>query len=66
MYYSAYKEHISLSSPWSPSFLSHFEKDLKPFKVSKSAIRLPNKDPLPLQLIREIICFRKEEILSQV
>ncbi len=62
MYYSAYKKHISLSSPWSSAFLQAFETSLKPFKVSKSAIQIPHDIPLPASLIRRIVQFRKQEI----
>ncbi|MGN6492749.1 MAG: iron chaperone [Agriterribacter sp.] len=61
IYYSAYAKHISLSSPWSEAFLNNFEKDLKDFKVSRSAIQLPNDKPLPLDLIKRFIEFRKKE-----
>lgn len=38
IYYSAYAKHISLSYPYSETFLKTFEDDLKKYKVSKSAI----------------------------
>lgn len=63
IYYSAYAQHISLSSPWSEGFLSNFREELKAFKVSKSAIQLPNDKPLPLDLIKQFIEFRKKETL---
>jgi len=61
IYYSAYTKHISLSSPWSDAFLKKFEKDLKKLKVTKSAIQLPNEEPLPSALIKRMVKFRKEE-----
>lgn len=61
IYYSAYAKHISLSSPFSSELLKHFENELKKYKVSKSAIQFPNNEPLPLDLIRKIIAFRKKE-----
>ena len=61
IYYSAYTNHISLSNPFSQEFLEHFKDDLKNYKVSKSAIQIPNSDPLPVKLITEIIRFRKKE-----
>ena len=61
IYYSAYAKHISISSPFSEALLKKFEKDLKKLKVSKSAIQLPNEDPLPLALIKGIVEFRKKE-----
>ena len=61
LYYSAYTKHISLSSPWSDALLNTFRKELKQYKVSRSAIQLPNDKPLPTELIRSIVVFRKEE-----
>lgn len=61
IYYSAYDKHISLSSPFSEGLLKTFEKELKNYKVSKSAIQLPNKDPLPLDLVKRIVEYRKKE-----
>lgn len=61
IYYSAYAKHISLSHPYSQAFLKAFENDLKAYKVSKSAIQIPNNKPLPVDLIKRIIDFRKKE-----
>lgn len=61
IYYSAYKSHISLSSPWSPALLAAFKEDLAKYNVSKSAIQLPNDQPLPVALIKKIVQFRKKE-----
>ncbi|MGN6436302.1 MAG: iron chaperone [Agriterribacter sp.] len=63
IYYSAYAQHISLSSPWSEAFLNNFKNELKAFKVSKSAIQLTNEKPLPLDLIERFIEFRKKETM---
>lgn len=61
IYYSAYAKHISLSSPWSAALLKEFAPELEKLNVSKSAIQLPNKDELPVELIKRIIIFRKKE-----
>ena len=61
IYYSAYAKHISLSHPFSEAFLKTFHGDLKEYKVSKSAIQIPNNKPLPIDLIKRIIEFRKKE-----
>lgn len=61
IYYCAFPKHISISNPWSQSFLKHFEADLKKYKVSKSIIQLPNLEPLPMDLIGAIVQFRAEE-----
>lgn len=61
IYYSAYPKHISLSHPFSARLLKTFEKELKKYKVSKSAIQFPNSEALPLDLIKRIVEFRKKE-----
>jgi uncharacterized protein YdhG (YjbR/CyaY superfamily) len=61
IYYAAFPNHISLSNPFSQAFLQEFAQELKNYKVSKSVIQLPNKDELPLVLIKRMIAFRKKE-----
>lgn len=61
IYYCAFPKHLSLSGVWSEALLKEFEEELKALKVSKSAIQFPHSDPLPLELIKRIIQFRKEE-----
>lgn len=61
IYYCAFPKHITISSPWSEIFLKEFEKDLKEMKVSKSAIQFPHQKPLPVDLIKRILIFRKKE-----
>lgn len=61
IYYSAYKAHITLSYPWTAAFLTHFQKELAGYKMSKSAIQLPNNEPLPEALIKKIVQFRLKE-----
>ena len=61
VYYSAYKSHISLSSPWSAALLAAFKTGLAKYNVSKSAIQFPNDEPLPVALIKKIVQFRMKE-----
>lgn len=64
IYYSGYANHVSISHPWSKDLLAEFAKELSEYKVSKAAIQFPNNKPLPTELIKKILAFRKEEILS--
>lgn len=61
IYYSAYAKHISLSYPFSAALLKRFEQELEGYKLSKSALQLPSNQELPLDLIRGIVAFRKDE-----
>ncbi len=62
VYYAGFKQHVTLSNPWSQEFLQTFNEDLKGLKVSKAAIQFPNDQPLPKALIEKIIKFRKKEV----
>lgn len=61
IYYSAAKNHISLSYPYSQALLDEFKSELLKYKMSKSALQLPDKDPLPLDLIKRIVEYRVKE-----
>lgn len=61
IYYCAFPKHLTISSPWSEAMLKEFETELKGMKVSKSAIQLPHDKPLPTDLIKRILKFRKAE-----
>lgn len=61
IYYAAYAKHISLSYPFSQAFLTEFATELKAYKTSKSAIQIPLNKPLPIEMIKQIILFRKNE-----
>jgi|SRR5690606_13436885 len=61
IYYCAFAKHLTISSPWSEAMLQEFEKDLKGYKVSKSAIQFPLDKELPVDLITRILKFRKKE-----
>ena len=61
IYYAAFPNHITLSHPFSPAFLQHFHAQLANYKLSKAALQLPIKDPLPVDFIKAIIQFRKQE-----
>lgn len=54
-YYAAFKEHYSVFV--SPDVLQVFKEKLKNFSLSKSAIRIPSGQPVPDELLREIIAF---------
>lgn len=62
IYYCAFKQHLSISHPWSQALLQAFEPELKGLKVSKSVIQFPHADELPLDFIKRILQFRKKEI----
>jgi uncharacterized protein YdhG (YjbR/CyaY superfamily) len=60
IFYSAYKNHISISIPPSKVY-EIFKEELSAYKVSKSAIQLPLNQKLPLKLIADMTRFRLKE-----
>lgn len=61
-YYAVFKEHYSFFVM--PDVLKVFKDKLKSYSLSKSAIRIPLADPVPGDLIREIIGFAAEANLE--
>jgi uncharacterized protein YdhG (YjbR/CyaY superfamily) len=61
VYYSGATNHISLSYPFSEALLAEFKTELSKYKVSKSAIQFPDKDPMPVDMIRRIVQYRVKE-----
>lgn len=61
LYYSAYKNHFSLSFPPPFTVFDVFKKELAPYEQSKSAIRFPLDKPVPVKLIKEMAIYRAKE-----
>jgi uncharacterized protein YdhG (YjbR/CyaY superfamily) len=59
VYYAAYKNHIGFYP--TPSGITTFESRLTNYKYSKGAIQFPIDQPLPKELIQDILRFRIEE-----
>ncbi len=60
-YYSAYKNHYSLSCPPPFTLFDVFKKELAPYKMSKSTIQFPFDQPIPTELIFKMAKFRAKE-----
>ncbi len=63
VYYAAWKEHIGFY-PASPG-MSVFDKELAKYERSKGTIRFPLDQPLPLDLISQIVKFRVQENIEK-
>jgi uncharacterized protein YdhG (YjbR/CyaY superfamily) len=59
VYYAAFKGHYSLFP--TGSGIKHFKDRLTNFKTSKGTIQFKFGDPLPVELITDIVRFRLEE-----
>ena len=64
VYYSAYKNHFSISCPPPFTIFEVFKKELLPYKTSKSAIQFPLEKSIPAKLIADIAKFRAKENLE--
>lgn len=63
IHFALFKHHIGLYP--TPSGVTAFATELTAYKTSKGAIRFPLETPLPLELIRRITEFRKQEIIAK-
>ncbi len=59
VYFAGCKGHIGFYP--TNSGISNFEKELASYKTSKGAIQFPLGQPMPLDLIRQIVLFRVAE-----
>lgn len=63
VHFSAYKNHIGFYP--TSSGVSHFKDRLAGYELSKGTIQFPIDQPLPYDLIREIVAFRVKENLEK-
>lgn len=64
VYYSGYKNHISIY----PAPREHplFAEELTQYKGGKGTIQFPLNQPIPMELIHRIVEFRLQENLNKV
>jgi uncharacterized protein YdhG (YjbR/CyaY superfamily) len=63
VYFGAYKSHIGFYP--TPSGTEKFQEELALYKSDKGSIRFPLDQPIPLDLIAEIVKFRVQENLEK-
>lgn len=63
IYFAAFKNHISIYP--APRGAEVFKNRLAAYKGGKGTIQLPLNQPIPFDLIREIVQFRIEENLAR-
>jgi uncharacterized protein YdhG (YjbR/CyaY superfamily) len=59
VHFAAFKDHISLFP--GASGVEAFADRLKAYKISKGTIQFPHGQPLPLELVKEIVRYRVDE-----
>jgi uncharacterized protein YdhG (YjbR/CyaY superfamily) len=62
VYFAGYKGHIGFYPTAKP--IVHFKELLMSYKTSKGAIQFNINEPLPIELIKEITCFRLNQLNS--
>lgn len=64
VWFAAFKHHIGFYP--TPSAIVAFKDKLTLYKTSKGAIQFPIDQPIPLELIKEIVHFRVKENLNDL
>ena len=62
-YFAAYPKHIGVYA--TPNAHSQFSKELATYKQGKGSVQFPLNQELPLELIKKMVIFRKQEILAK-
>ncbi len=55
-----FKKHVGLYPH--PTTLEHFAEQLKEYKTSKGTVQFPLDKPLPAQLIKEMVAYRRDVV----
>jgi uncharacterized protein YdhG (YjbR/CyaY superfamily) len=63
VHFAAFKNHIGFYP--APTGLDAFKDDIAPYLHSKGAVQFPLDKPIPFDLVRRIVEFRKEENLKK-
>jgi uncharacterized protein YdhG (YjbR/CyaY superfamily) len=63
VHFGCYAKHIGFYP--TPTAISAFKKELKPYKCSKGTVQFPLDQPVPLDLVRRMVKFRVAEVLSE-
>lgn len=61
--FAAHKNHIGLYP--APRGSEKFNKELSPYRAAKSTVRFPLDEPVPFELIRQIVKLRVKENLRK-
>lgn len=59
VHFAAYKNHIGFYP--TPSGIDAFKAELSKYKGAKGSVQFPINEPLPYELIKEIVKFRVQE-----
>jgi uncharacterized protein YdhG (YjbR/CyaY superfamily) len=60
VHFAGYKNHVGFYPV--PSGIEAFKKELSVYKGAKGSVQFPINQPMPLDLIKRIVQFRKKEV----
>jgi uncharacterized protein YdhG (YjbR/CyaY superfamily) len=63
VHFGAFKHHIGFYP--TPSGIERFREELSAYAGDKGTIRFPLDEPIPYELIRQIVTFRVQETLER-
>lgn len=49
-----------------PTTMAAFSEELKEFKVGKGSVQFPLSQPLPLEVIKKMVAYRKNELMNDL
>ncbi len=62
IYFAAFKNHVHVTLPHPRSVFNAFAAEFAALDISKSTIRLPKNEPIPLDLLSRAVAFRVNEL----
>ena len=63
VHFAAYKNHIGFYP--TSSGITRFKKDLSRYELSRGTVRFPIDEPIPFDVIRNIVKYRVKETLDE-
>lgn len=63
IHFAGFKNHLGLYP--TPEGILSFEAELAPYKKAKGSVQLPHDQPLPVELLRQIVRSRAADVLSK-
>lgn len=62
VHFAGYENHVGFYP--TPSGIRAFIDELSPYKNAKGSVQFPHNQPLPIDLIRRMILYRRDELNS--
>lgn len=63
MHFAAYKKHIGFYP--TPSGIDKFKEQLSEYKSAKGSVQFPLDEPIPYELVGEIVVYRVKENMEK-